>query len=611
MISSQEVLQKYLDFFKERGHVLIPNMSLVPENDPTILFVNSGMFPLVPYLSGEKHPLGTRLMNVQRSLRFNDDLDEIGNTIRHTLAFHMIGNWSLGDYFKKDQLNWLYEFLIEHLKLDPSRIYATVFEGDKDAPFDEEAVDILKDIFKKYGITAELNDRIFPYGKKENWWQRGEAIGELGGPDSEIFYFIGEDPVGKSPANNDDEFIEFGNSVFMQYKRSEKGWEELPKKNVDFGGGLERIVMIAQDKKDIYETDMYWPVIEKIQTLSKKSYYNDGFQVKKNMRILADHMRACVLLGMDGVIPSNKDQGYIYRQLIRRLVRTALKFGIEDTFISELTAEVVKTISWLYPELPAKRINITCLIDEEATKFKKLLVRVAPKVIQEISKNKNNTIENYVDMAFDFFQSQGYPKEIFLQDLAEADIKVNEKEFDVLYKEKFTSHKDQSREGAEQKFKGGLADHNEQTIRYHTTTHLLHWALRKVLGDQVIQQGSNITGERLRFDFNHSQKLTDAQIKEVEELVNNEIKKALPVNYVMLPKDQAEKTGAIHAFGEKYGDSVKVYFIGDSLENAVSKEFCGGPHVTNTKDLLPIEIFKQSKIGEAVLRVYIRFIPVV
>ncbi|MCA9308164.1 alanine--tRNA ligase [candidate division WWE3 bacterium] len=605
MKTTQQILEAFLNFYNEKGHYQIPNVPLVPENDPSLLFVNSGMFPLVPYLTGEVHPEGTRLMNVQRCIRF-EDLEEIGDS-SHTLGFHMIGNWSLNDYFKKEQLPWVYELFVEHMGLDVNRMYATVFEGDNDAPVDQESIDILKEVFAKYGIDAKVGERIFPYGKKENWWQRGEAVGELGGPDSEIHYYLGEgNGNGKNPVDNDDEFLEIGNSVFMQYKMSEEGWKEIPQKNVDFGGGLERLVMVSQNKRDIFETDSFAPIVNKIEQLTGKKYDQD-MPTTIAIRIVADHIRTATFMAMDGVTPSNKEQGYMLRRLLRRMIRQAIKLGVAANvnLTSELVPTVVTTLNWLYPQLNEQKHSIMKTFEEEETKFKKLLDKGERESIKELEKVEELNTETLATIAFNLFQSIGYPAEIFAQDAKDKFSNLNEQEFNTCYQQLFDQHQQQSRAGAEHKFKGGLADSSEQTVKYHTTTHLLHWALRKVLGEQVEQKGSNITGERLRFDFSHNDKLTEEQLRQVENLINEKISEELPVNMITLPIDEAEKTGALHFFGEKYGETVNVYYIGEDLDSAFSKEFCGGPHVSNTKELSKVEIFKQKSIGENLIRVYL------
>jgi alanyl-tRNA synthetase len=512
----------------------------------------------------------------------------------------------LGDYFKQEQLPWVYEFFIEKLKLNPNKLYASVFAGDKDAPKDTESIGIITNIFKKYGIEAKMGERIFEYDKKENWWKRGDAIGELGGPDSEVFYYLGEgNGLGKDPAKYETEFLEIGNSVFMQYKKSKTGWEELPQKNVDFGGGLERLALAVQNKRDIFETDNFWPIIEKIQNISNKKY-EDNVQVKQAMRIIADHMRTATFISMDGVLPSNKDQGYLLRRVLRRMVRVGRSIGIERDIAVNLVGTVVDNFKWIYPQLETLQPNIEKLFSEEENKFRKVLIKGATEANKKLNnfKGKENDLGK---IAFELYQSLGYPVEMFIEDIKDNLVNtVNVKDVENEFEKLIANHKDLSRSGAEQKFAGGLADQSEQVIKYHTATHLLHWALREVLGKEVSQKGSNITGERLRFDFSYDKKLTQDEIVQVQKMVNNKIKENLPVNFSLMTKEEAIKSGALHFFGEKYGDNVNVYYIGDSLENSFSKEFCGGPHVKSTAEIGDIELFKQKSIGKGLLRVYVR-----
>ncbi|PIZ44173.1 alanine--tRNA ligase [candidate division WWE3 bacterium CG_4_10_14_0_2_um_filter_41_14] len=602
-MTSQEILRKYLEYYQERGHVLIPNLSLVPEGDSTLLFVNSGMFPLVPYLFGEPHPLGSRLVSIQRAVRF-DDLEEVGDN-RHTTVFHMIGNWSLGDYFKKEQLPWIWEFFVKELGLNINKMYGTVFSGDQYAERDVTSIALLKEIFVSYGIEdPKEGERIFAYAG--NWWQRGDAIGELGGPDSEVFYYIGEDGtgLGMDPETDEDKFIEIGNTVFLQFKRTEEGWEELPQKNVDFGGGFERIAMVVQGKNDIFETDNFWPIIQKIQELSGKDYYGDK-GVQRIMRILADHIRSATFISMDGVVPGNKDQGYVLRRFLRRMVRFARKLDISKNVAGSLVPTVATMFEWIYPDLPSKQWFIIGVFTEEEEKFSKTLERGQKESVKRLD-GFSGSVEALAAIAFDLYQSVGYPPEMVLEDAQDNGVEIDLSTFENTYAEYVTKHQEKSRKGAEQKFAGGLADHSEQVVKYHTTTHLLNKALRDIFGDQIMQRGSNITGERLRFDYNHDAPLTEEQIAKIEEIVNKHISENLPVNFEMMPIADAEKTGAIHAFGEKYGDTVKIYYIGDSLDRAISKEFCGGPHVSNTSELSPIEIYKQQSVGKGIRRVYVR-----
>lgn len=607
MLTSQEILTAYFKLYSSHGHVQIPNMSLVPEGDSTLLFVNSGMFPLVPYLSGEPHPLGKRLMNVQRSLRF-EDIEEVGISNRHTTCFHMIGNWSLGDYFKKEQLPWIYEFFIEKLGLDPLRMYATVFEGDNYAPKDTESIEIIKTIFKSYGIDAQEGTRIFPYGKKDNWWQRGDAPGELGGPDSELFYYLGSNGngEGKNPADNQDTFIEIGNSVFMQYRKTTSGgWEELPQKNVDFGGGLERIALAVQKKEDVYETDNFYSVITELEKLTHKKYKSSP-EVTRAMRIITDHMRAASFLAMDGVIPSNKDQGYVLRRYLRRIVRFGKQLGLTTEVSSQLVPVIADMLRWIYPELSTKKEEIQKIFSDEEEKFARTLTRAEQLVDKALLKDV--TTEGLAKLAFDYYQSYGTPPDMLVDKARENGENIDQKKFEKTYRDFFKSHQELSRKGAEAKFKGGLANHSTEVVQFHTVTHLLHQALRTILGTHVQQYGSNITNERLRFDFSHDAPLIEDEIKSVEKLVNETIQKKLLVQFAILPKEDAEKTGALHFFKEKYGERVKVYFIGKDMASAFSKEYCGGPHVSNLSELAPtLHIYKQESVGKGVRRIYARF----
>ncbi len=614
-MTSQEILRRYIEFFKMRGHAQIPNVSLVPENDPTLLFVNSGMFPLMPYLAGQPHPLGKRLVSVQRCLRF-EELDDVGDN-RHTVAFHMLGNWGLGDYFKVEQLNWIYEFLISDLGLDASRLYATVFAGDEDAPKDRESIETLQEIFAKHGVEAEEGQRIFTYGKEENWWQRGDTLGELGGTDSEIFYYLGDDEkegLGKDPVAHQDEFLEIGNSVFMNYKKTETGWEEMPAINIDFGGGLERLALACQKKHDIFETDMFWPIVEKICELSGKEY-KENEEVTKSMRILADHVRASVFLAMDRVEPGNKDQGYVLRRLLRRMIRSARGLGaqrdVSGVVAVALVPVVCEMFGWLYPDLPGKQENIQEVFTAEEEKFnqtledgKKALIKRLPQ-IEEAAKNSD--WEEVSNIAFDFFQSRGYPIENFIEDLEDKGIEIDGETCTKLFGDICTTHQKKSKEGSVIKFKGGLADHSENTIKYHTTAHLLMAGLRGVLGEEVTQKGANITGERLRFDFNHGQKLTPEEISAVEDYIAQKIKEGLPVKQQIMSKNEAMSAGAAYMKHKMYPEQVRVYIIGDDITSAISKEFCGGPHMESTSELAPLEIYKQENVGKGIRRIYAKF----
>ena len=639
MKTSEEIRQLFIDFWKKdpRNCKEVPNVSLVPNNDPTLLFVNSGMFPLNPYLSGQPHPLGKRLCNIQRCLRTNyDEMLEIGDN-RHTLMFEMMGDWSLGAFTKKEQIPWIMEFWIEVCELDPKRLFVSVFEGDDIVPKDNESIDAWKKAFQKYGVDAHYSDdinnipnpwnpnnpipkeiknwkyRIFPYGKKKNWWQRASnSPGELGGPTSEMFYDMGEISKEQNSYHiNDDSgrFIEIGNNVFMEYRFGEDGkWNELKDKNIDFGGGFERVVMIIQNKKDIFETDIYEPIIQKISELTEKEYKTLGEENSDTMyfRILADHSRAATFILADGVMPSNKDQGYILRRFIRRLVRYGLKLGIEDNFTKYLAIEVIKKMNSAYPLLDAMSEKIAKELDKEENKFRKTLKRG----LKEIEKLIQKGTKLDGELAFFIYETYGFPLEMTLDEFG-----INEHEASKIinqFDKKNEEHRNASRSGAEQKFKGGLADHSKEVIKLHTTHHLLLRALQIVLGNHVKQRGSNITNDRLRIDFSHSNKLTDEQIRKIENIVNEQIGKAIPVKKAELPKEEAKAIGAEMEFGQNYPESVSVYYVGEDIENAFSKEFCGGPHVKNTSIIgennKKFKIIKQESSGSGIRRIKAKLI---
>ncbi len=591
-MKSTEIRKKYLTFFEERGHVRIPSASLLPENDSTLLFVNSGMFPLVPYLLGAKHPAGDKLVNSQKSFR-TEDIDEVGDN-RHNTFFEMLGNWSLGDYWKSEQLNWWYEFLIDELKLDPKRLYQSVYAGSKDGqiPKDTESIEIVKQIFNKYGVHDE--NRIFEYIEK-NWWQRGDAIGELGGPDSETFYDTGKVHDTKFGAEchiNCDcgKYIEIGNSVFMQYQKTENGWKELNNKNVDFGGGLERLCMVTQDKPNIFETDLFNDAILKIEELSGKKYSD----VSRPFEIIADHLKAATFIMGDekGIGPANTDQGYIVRRLIRRAIRFGRQLGISSTEWTHLISEIyISHYSGVYPELKNNKAFIIDQLNKEEAKFQTTLEKGEKEFVK-----LGDTISGIE--AFDLYQSYGFPIEMTIELAKEKDVQVDEKGF----YEELEKHQALSRTASAGKFKGGLADHSVETTKLHTATHLLLAALKKVLGEHIYQKGSNITGERLRLDFPHPEKMTDEQIKKVEDIVNDAIQAELPVHYEEMELEKAREIGATGIFDSKYEQMVKVYFVGEE-PNYFSKEICGGPHVENTRELGTFEISKEESSSAGIRRI--------
>lgn len=597
-IDHKEFRKLFGDHMKSKGHVEVPSIPLVPKDDPTTLFTGSGMQQLVPYLLGEVHPLGTRLFDFQRCLR-SQDIDEIGDN-RHILLFEMVGNWSLGDYFKKEQLQWIFQFLVNQLHLDPHKLYVTAFKGQDGLPQDEESIAIWKEEFAKVGIQADIGNHIYLYDATKNWWSRAGVpsnmpAGEPGGPDSEIFYeftHVKHDlKFGETCHPNCDcgRYLEICNSVFMQYKKNADGtFSLLPKQNVDFGGGLERFIMAMENDPDIFATSLFSPIIKEIENITHLSYSDENN--RPPMRIIADHLKASVFLIKDGVLPSNKEQGYVLRRLLRRLtvkLRKLLGKLPSPDEVAAVSGKVLELYEGVYFD-PAKDIQlIKPIITDEIRKFNMSL----EKGIKQIEKIP--TIDGKI--AFDLYQSYGFPLEVTEELYREKGQQIDK----VQFMAEFNKHKDLSRSASAGKFKGGLADQSEQTLKYHTTTHLLHQALFDVLGSDIRQEGSNITSERLRFDFYCLHKPTDEQIQRVIALVNEKIMAKLPVEFKIMPKKEAELLGAKSFFREKYPDMVKVYFVGD-----YSKEFCGGPHVKNTGEIGQFTLMKFEKIGNNMYRVY-------
>lgn len=585
-MKSEEVRKRFLEFFERQGHAIIPSASLIPENDPSVLFTTAGMQPLVPYLLGETHPGGKRLVNIQKCVR-TGDIDEIGDNT-HLTFFEMMGNWSLGDYFKKESINWSFQLLTNKeygFGLDPRRLYVTCFEGNTDAPKDEESAGIWKEIFEKNGIGGE---RIYFLPAKNNWWQPGPN-GPCG-PDTEMFYDLtGVLTNGMTfeeylKADEEQKVVEIWNNVFMEYlKKDDKVVSKLEAKNVDTGSGLERVTAVLQDKKNVFETDLFENIISKIRELSKIS--EDTFD-KKAERVVADHLRTATFMINDGVAPSNTDQGYILRRILRRAIRFGDKLGIQKGELVDIAKVVIDKYKNIYPNLDTQKENIIREINAEEERFRKTL----EKGLREFDKG--------VD-PFVLFTTYGFPFELTKELAKEKGIEIDE----IKFKRDLEKHQELSRAGAEQKFKGGMGDTSEESLKYHTTTHLLHQALREVLGTHVEQRGSNITPERLRFDFSHPQKMTEEEKEKVEDIVNTKIKEDLPVNKVVMKKEDAEKVGALHFFGDKYGEEVSVYFIGPSLEKACSKEFCGGPHVERTGVLGTFKILKEEAVAAGVRRI--------
>jgi alanyl-tRNA synthetase len=620
-MTSEELRKKFIKFFSERGHKVIPSASLVPENDPSVLFTTAGMHPLVPYLMGEKHPLGKQIVNAQKCIR-TGDIEEVGNTTHHTF-FEMLGNWSFGDYWKEDAIKWSFEFLTskEWLGIPVEKLAISVFGGDADAPFDEESFNIWKEL----GIPEE---RVAKLPKKNNWW--GPA-GECGpcGPDVEMFHWSGEGDAPEKFDPEDSRWVEIWNDVFMQYNKTAEGkFEALKQKNVDTGMGLERTLAVLNCFDDNYRTDLFWPIIQKIEEISGKSYEGN----EKEMRIIADHIKAATMAIADGVRPSNKDAGYMVRRLIRRAIVKGKQIGIEDNFTPKLAEKVFEIYKGIYfnshprpdrgsnnngNQLVDSRLHgndrmdggddIKNELDKEEEKFRVTLDR-GLKFLDEHKKVNGKVL-------FDLYQTYGIPIEISREEYQKRGIELNDETMEQ-YNNETMKHQELSRTASAGMFKGGLADASEETKKLHTAAHLLLAALRKVLGGHVTQKGSNITAERLRFDFSHPEKLTDEQKAEVEKIVNEIIKKDLPVMVEEMTLDEAKKSGATGVFEHKYGDKVKVYTINGphstlrqladrsgSRDTIVSREICGGPHVAHTGELGKFRIKKEESSSAGIRRI--------
>ena len=644
-MTAQEIRKKYVEFFESRGHKVIPRAALVPYNDPTTLFTGSGMQPLIPYLLGEPHTDGTRLVDSQTCLRAQD-IEEVGDN-RHTTFFEMLGNWSLGDYFKAEQLPWFFEFLTDVVGLDPNKLYVTTFIGDEEnnIPRDTESAEIWKKLFADKGIDAKEVEvgseedgykigvpeggRIFYYDASKNWWCRAGKIGDMppgepGGPDSEVFYefdFIQHDPKwGEKCHPNCDcgRFMEIGNSVFMEYVRRENGFEKLPKQNVDFGGGLERIAAAKLNNPDVFQISLLKPIIDKLEALSRKHYDSHT----ESMRVIADHLRAATFLAVDGVKPSNKEQGYVMRRLVRRAIRFAFDLGIEQNFLEEVVPVIADLYLEDFPEVAERREEVIAVLIKEEKAFRQTL-RKGLKELQIISKEPKKNIYviegkyyekipidvrpldqksdkepvgELIDIPmltgkdiFKLYDTYGFPVELTKEEAYRLEIVVTE-DADKSYRDEMLKQRERSQTAAKGTFKGGLGGQTLQHKKYHTATHLMYQALRDVLGDHVIQRGSNITEERLRFDFSHPEKVTREQLDEVEKIVNEQIAKDLQVSWKEYPTEEATgPLGALGQFGDRYGDTVKVYSMKDPKsppdERPYSFEICGGPHVDHTLQL--------------------------
>ena len=575
----------YLKFFEERGHKIIPSAPVIPENDPTCLFNTAGMQPLVPYLKGEPHPEGTRLTDVQKCFRTND-LDEVGDKTHHTF-FEMLGNWSLGDYFKKESITWSFELLTKYLKIPVEKLSVTVFKGNDIVPADNESADL----WKSLGIPE---NRIAFLGEDDNWWPNMELTGPCG-PDTEIFYWRSNEEVPSDFDPENDNWVEIWNNVFMQYNHKPDGtFEPLKNKNVDTGMGVERVVAVLEGQTDNYKSSIWTDLIKKIEEVSGKNY--DDEKYTRSMRIIADHIRAIVILSGDdaGIKPSNTDQGYILRRLIRRMIRYAKKLDIDinSNWEQELAKVVIDEYKPYYKELERNEKAILEVLANEKNKFNKTLEK-GLREFEKLTRNIEGT-EISKDIAFKLYDTYGFPIELTEELAKEQGLTVDIEGF----KMKFEEHQALSRKGAEQKFKGGLASTGEMETKYHTATHLLNAALKKVLGSHVHQKGSNITAERMRFDFSHDSKMTPEEKQQTEDLVNEYIKMAIPVEKLEMPKEEAIKMGAECEFIERYPDIVTVYKIGD-----VSIEICGGPHVSNTSELGKFKIKKEESSSAGVRRI--------
>ncbi|HJJ18110.1 MAG TPA: alanine--tRNA ligase [Clostridiaceae bacterium] len=572
-----EIRNKYLEFFKRHGHAVIPSAPLIPENDPSVLFTTAGMQPLVPYLLGEKHPEGTRLTDYQKCVRTND-IDEVGDN-RHLTYFEMLGNWSLGDYFKEESIAMSFEFLTKELGIPVEKLSVTCFAGDEDCPRDE----IAANAWKKAGI---LENHIYYYGKDDNWWIAGEE-GPCG-PDTEMFYDTGK------PACSDDcqpscdcgKYVEIWNNVFMEYFKDKNGYSKLKQKNVDTGLGLERMTMLLQGKETPFDTELFAPIMKKLEQLQK-------IDSIESRRIVAEHLRSSMMIVSDGGRPSNLDRGYVLRRLIRRMIRHMNKLQINLDELSTLIDINVDNLKEMYPDLAKNKEIIKSVILEEKEKFVKTLVNGEREFQKEINKLKD-TKKLSGKVVFKLYDTYGFPPEVTKELAKESGYEIDMKEFEELFK----AHQEKSRAGSEQKFKGGLAEQNEITIAYHTATHLLNAALKQVIGENAHQRGSNITVDRMRFDFNCDHKMTDEEKRKTEDLVNKWIQEGLPVTKEEMKKEDAIKSGAECMFIEKYPDIVTVYTIGD-----VSKELCGGPHVNNTKELGKFKIKKEESSSSGVRRI--------
>jgi len=612
-MTAQEIRKAYLDFFAKRGHVVIPRARIVPENDSTTLFTGSGMQPMIPYLLGEKHPAGTRLANSQVCFRALD-IEDVGDD-KHTTCFEMLGNWSLGDYYKAEQIKWIAEFMFDVVGLAPQKVYVSCYIGNQKygIPRDEEAIQLWQQEFKKRDIDAKVveigraengkkigmqDGRIFLYDGKENWWSRngdeeGTLVGDPCGPDSEMFYDFGEkyhdeSKWGKAhPASDSPRFFEIGNNVFMGYRKTEDGFEKLKAPNIDHGSGIERIAIASLGDPDIFKIDLLWPIVEKLEEISGKDY-NDH---KQAMQVISDHIKGAVFLAVDGVVPSNKAQGYVMRRLIRRAVRFAFELGVEQRLSEQVVPVIVDLYHSDFPEVVRARDKIIEIMTKEEKVFRQTLrkgLQVLPKIAKQtgdslVSDGNKESLCIDGDVIFMMYDTYGFPVELTLEEVSKRGWEVP-KNWKVLFDQFMEEQRQRSLTATKGVFKGGLGGQTLQHKKYHTATHLMYQALRDVLGEHVIQRGSNITEERLRFDFSHGEKMTPEEIKKAEDIVNKQIAKDLKVTWEEHPTNEAvNELHALGQFGDRYGDTVKIYRMqGKGEDKPFSYEICGGPHVEHT-----------------------------
>ena len=601
-MNTSEIRSKFLEFFAQKDHAIIPSAPVVPEHDPSVLFTTAGMHPLVPYLLGQPHPQGKKLANAQKVVR-TTDIEEVGD-YSHLTFFEMLGNWSLGDYFKKESIAWSWEFLTDPkwLGIDPAKIYTTVYKGDGVVPKDEESIALWQEQFAKAGIVAQEGARILALGKADNWWEQGGVATGPAGPDTEIFYYLGneENPVFDTESTD---FVEIWNNVFMSYQRQPDGtYTELEVKNVDTGMGLERTSAVLQGLNNVYDTDMLSQIKSSVEEYANETHQEIFAETTpesslRSVRIITDHTRSIVFMAADGVVPNNKDQGYVMRRLARRAIREALILGIHQDLFGRIAPKVISLYEDSYPELQNPTLIMDVLKREENT-FRQTLT----KGLREFEKMLVNKKYLSGSDAFVLYDTYGFPKELSLEEALRSKLAIGQN-FEDEFAIEMQKQKDRSRTATAGQFKGGLEDDSEIVTRYHTATHLMYKALRNVLGEHVMQRGSNITAERMRFDFSHDEKMTPEQISQVEKMVNDIISQDLPLNCKEVTKDQATQEGALGAFGEKYPDTVKVYTVGDPEADYYSKEICGGPHVDHTGEIGKFKIIKEESSSAGVRRI--------